>query len=143
VSPNASTDILGRVIAHVLDEISDRPHVLIEGIDAVVYYVPHDAGIAEASANGKLRPNAFAQLQKAGVPVWSVRDFGDADYLLTSGDAFREALMLDQLTRLAGEQHWSGWLGRYWATRNREAMIASLATGIQSRDLQRRLSRVR
>ena len=54
VSPHAGTDIVGRVIAHVLDDISDRPHVLIEGIDGVVYYVPHDASIAEARANGIL-----------------------------------------------------------------------------------------
>jgi len=143
VSPNAGTDILGRVIAHVLDDISDRPHVLIEGIDSVVYYVPHDPSIAEARANGKLRPNAFVQLAKAGAPVWTVRDFGDADCLLTNRDAFRAALILNQPTRLAGQQHWSGWLGRYWATRNRETMIASMATGRQSSHLQRRLSRVR
>jgi hypothetical protein len=143
VSPNAGTGIIGRVIAHVLDDISDRPHVLIEGIDGVVYYVPHDPSIAEARANGELRPNAFVQLQKAGAPVWTVRDFGDADRLVTSGDAFRAALILDQPARLASQQHWSGWLGRYWATRNRETMMASLATGIQSRDLLGRLSRFR
>jgi hypothetical protein len=140
VSPHTGTDILGRVIAHVLDEISDRPHVLIEGIDGVVYYLPHDASIAEARANGKLPPNAFVQLHKAGAPVWTVRDFGDADRLLTSGDAFRTALILDQPTCLSGQGHWSGWLGRYWATRNREAMIASMAIGIQSSHLQRRHS---
>jgi hypothetical protein len=132
VSPNAATDIVGRVIAHVLDEISDRPHVLIEGIDGVVYYVPHDANIAEARATGKLRPNAFVQLQKSGAPVWTVRDFGDADRLLTSGDAFRAALIFDQPTRLAGQQHWSGWLGRYWATRSREKIMASKSTAIES-----------
>ena len=143
VPPNAGTDIIGRVIAHVLDDISDRPHVLIEGIDGVVYYVPHDPSIAEARANGKLRPNAFVELHKDGAPLWTVRDFGDADCLLTNGDAFRAALILDQPTRLAGQEHWSGWLGRYWATRNREAMIASMATGIQSSHLQRRPSRVR
>jgi Protein of unknown function (DUF3363) len=142
VSPNDGTDISGRVIAHVLDEISDRPHVLIEGIDGVVYYVPHDPSIAEARANGKLRPNAFVQLHAAGAAVWTVRDFGDADGLLTNGDAFRAVLILDQPTHLAGQQHWSGWLGRYWATRNRETMITSIATGMQSSP-QRRPSRGR
>jgi type IV secretory pathway VirD2 relaxase len=142
VSSNPGTDIVGRVIAHVLDEISDRPHVLIEGIDGVVYYVPDDAGIAEARANGGLRPNAFVQLQRAGSPLWTARDFGDADCLLTNRGSFKAALTLAQPT-VACDQHWSGWLGRYWATRNWETMMASMATGIQSSHLQRRSSRVR
>jgi hypothetical protein len=142
VSPNAGTDILGRVIAHMLDDISDRPHVLIEGIDGVVYYVPHDPSIAEARAHGKLRPNAFVQLSKAGAPVSTLRDFGDADRLLTNRNAFHTALTVAQPT-VACDEHWSGWLGRYWAARNRETMIASIATSIQSSQRQRQPSRGR
>jgi hypothetical protein len=142
VSPHAGTDIVGRVIAHVLDEISDRPHVLIEGIDGVVYYLPHDASIAEARANGKLRPNALVELHKGGAPVLTVRDFGDADRLLTNRDAFHAAPTVAQ-PAVGCDEHWSGWLGRYWAARNREAMIASMAASIQSSHRQRQSSRGR
>ncbi len=59
VTPDSHAEIDGRVIAHVLDQVSDRPHALIEGVDGIVSYIPHDSVIAEARANGKVRPKCI------------------------------------------------------------------------------------
>jgi hypothetical protein len=118
VTPNSTAEIDGRVIAHVLDPVSDRPHALIEGVDGVVYYIPHDSVIAEARAHGKLRPNAFIQLRTeivGGLPGRTVEDLRDADQLLSNRAYLRSAIHgLVQRGILDEPAHfWSGWLGRY------------------------------
>jgi hypothetical protein len=118
LTADSTKEIVGRVIAHVLDEASDRPHALIEGVDGVVYYVPHDPAIAEARAHGKLKPNAFVQLRNIAVAGRSGRvvdDFGDAERFLTNRALFKS--VLGRLLRRGVEDdqqvQWSGWLGRY------------------------------
>jgi hypothetical protein len=118
LTPDSTKEIVGRVIAHVLDEASDRPYALIEGVDGVVYYVPHDAAIAEARAHNKLKPNSFVQLRNiagAGRSGRVVDDFGDADRFLANDALFKS--VLGRLLRrgvLDDQQvQWSGWLGRY------------------------------
>lgn len=39
LTPDTTAEIDRRVIAHVLDEISGRPHALIEGVEGIVYKV--------------------------------------------------------------------------------------------------------
>ena len=126
LTPDATTEIDGRVIAHVLDQISDRPHALIEGIDGVVYYVPHDAIIAEARANGKLKPNSFVQLRTesmGGQSLRTVKDLGDADQLLLNRVNLRGTIRRLVQRGILDEQaaSWSGWLGRYHAVLREEA----------------------
>ncbi len=126
---DAVTGIDGRVIAHVLDEISDRPHAIIEGIDGVVYYVPHDAAIAEARANGRLKPNSFIQLRAVtlgGLPAHTVEDLGDADQILSNRTYITStARRLVQRGILEDQSYsWSGWLGRYHAAMREEAKSA-------------------
>jgi type IV secretory pathway VirD2 relaxase len=117
LTPDATAEIDGRVIAHALDEISDRPHALIEGVDGVVYYVPHDPVISEARANGKLKPNSFVQLRTASVggqPVRIVEDLGDADQILSNRAYFMRTIRRVLQCGIAEDQQpWSGWLGRY------------------------------
>lgn len=82
LQPGSSVEIEERVIAHVLDDVSDQPHVLIEGVDGAVYYLRHDAAIAAARANGRLKPNAFVQIHRADDSADSsldVEDLSDAD----------------------------------------------------------------
>jgi type IV secretory pathway VirD2 relaxase len=118
LTEDTTKEIVGRVVAHVLDEASDRPHALIEGVDGVVYYVAHDAAIAEARAAGKLKPNAFVQLRNiavAGRSGRAVDDFGDADRLLANRPLFKSVLgrLLPQGVLDDQQVPWSGWLGRY------------------------------
>jgi type IV secretory pathway VirD2 relaxase len=118
LTPDSTKEIVGRMVAHVLDEASDRPHALIEGVDGVVYYVAHDAAIAEARANGKLKPNAFVQLRNIAVAGRSGRvvdDFGDAERFLANRALFKTVIgRLLQRGMLDDQRvHWSGWLGRY------------------------------
>jgi type IV secretory pathway VirD2 relaxase len=125
LTPDANAEIDGRVIAHVLDEISDRPHALIEGVDGVVYYVPHDPAIAEARANGNLKPNSFFQLRTESVkarPVRTVQDLGDADHILSNGSYFKNMIRRRLQRGVLNEQtqSWSGWLGRYHAAMREE-----------------------
>ena len=126
LTPDANAEIEGRIIAHVLDEITDRPHALIEGIDGTVYYVSHDPVIAEARANGKLRPGSFVRVRttSAGtLPVRTVEDLGDADQVLSNRAYFQSATKrTSQRGILQDEvQSWSGWLGRYHAALRRAA----------------------
>jgi hypothetical protein len=126
VTPDSTAAIDGRVIAHVLDQVSDRPHALIEGVDGIVYYVPHDSVIAEARANGKVRPNAFIRIRTeivGGLAARTVEDLGDADQLLSDRAYLRGAIhrlvqrgILDEPANF-----WSGWLGRYHQALRNEA----------------------
>jgi hypothetical protein len=129
VTPDATAEIDGRVIAHVLDEISDRPHALIEGVDGVVYYIPHDPSIAEGRANGRLKPNSFVQLRTesiGGRPMRTLEDLGDAEELLSNPSQFKRTIRqpTQRGIRQQQEHHWSGWLGRYYAAVRNEAGTA-------------------
>jgi hypothetical protein len=120
IASDTVEEIDGRVIAHILDEMSDRPHALIEGVDGVAYCIPHDEAIAEARANGKLKPNAFIQLRTDyanGETLRSVHDLGNADQLLSNREYLGKAVARLSLQGSPQEhaQSWSGWLGRYHA----------------------------
>ena len=120
VQPDASVDIDGRVIAHVLDDVSDQPHALVEGADGVVYYLPHDAAISAARANGKLKPNSFAEFRSTETSegfARTVEDLGDADQLLSNRPYLRRTVrrLIQQGILDDQSQGWSGWLGRYQA----------------------------
>jgi hypothetical protein len=133
LTPDATAEIDGRVIAHVLDEISDRPHALIEGVDGVVYYVPHDPAIADARANGGIKPNSFVQIRMEHLGSRlsrTVEDLGDADRLLTNRDYLGRTLR--RLLRLGivreNDPSWSGWLGRYHTSLQEVARIEMTLT---------------
>jgi hypothetical protein len=125
VQPGSSVEIQGRVIAHVLDDMSDQPYVLVEGVDGVVYYLPHDSAIAAARANGKLKPNSFVQFQSTnsgGDSVRTVEDLGNAEEILSNPAYFKRTLRrLVQRGILQDQNEWSGWLGRYHVAVRKEA----------------------
>jgi len=127
VASDTVEEIDGRVIAHVLDEMSDRPHALIEGVDGVAYYVPHDDAMAEARANGELKPNSFVQIrteQTDGEAQRTVVDLGDADKLCSNQTYLKDAARRLHQGSLLGDPAtcWSGWLGRYHAALRAEVM---------------------
>jgi hypothetical protein len=129
VQPGSSTDIDGRIVAHVLDDVSDQPYVLVEGVDGVVYYLPHDSAIAAARANGKLKPNSFAEfrsIDSSGGSARTVEDFGDADEILSSRNYLKGTVRrLIQRGILQDQNEWSGWLGRYHVAVRREAGLGA------------------
>lgn len=126
VGPDTPAEISGRVIGHVLDEVSDRPHALIEGVDGIAYYVPHDDAIMRARANGQLQVNAFVQLRTDTAPsggaMRTVEDFGDAEQILSDRQYLRSAVrrLVQRGILDSPSQRWSGWLGRYQAAIGRE-----------------------
>lgn len=141
LTPDATAEIDGRVIAHVLDEMSDRPHALIEGVDGVVYYVPHDPVISEARANGRLKENSFVQLRiesMGGQSLRTVKDLGNADEVLsnrvhlrsTIGRLVQRGILDDQATS------WSGWLGRFHAAVRGEAKTTDRAERLHRRHVE-------
>ena len=104
--------------------MSDQPHVLVEGVDGVVYYLAHDSAIAAARANGKLKPNSFVQFRSTnsgGDSVRTVDDLGDADEILYNRTYLKRTLgRLVQRGIIQDQNEWSGWLGRYQAAIRRE-----------------------
>jgi type IV secretory pathway VirD2 relaxase len=131
VASDTEEEIDGRVIAHVLDEMSDRPHALIEGVDGVAYYVPHDEAIGEARANGKLRPNAFVQLRTEHTENETHRtvvDLGDADQLLSDPQYLKTAagrIVQRGACEDDPARFWGGWLGRYHAALQNELAVST------------------
>jgi hypothetical protein len=130
MQPGASAPIEGRVIAHVHDDLSDQPHVLVEGVDGVVYYLPHDSAIAAARACGRLKPNSFVRLRSPDIgeePAAAVEDLGDADQLLSNRPYLRRTVrrLVPQGILDTPSQNWSGWLGRYQAAICRESDAVS------------------
>lgn len=112
VRPERSNQIAGRVITHVLDDVTQQPHALVEGIDGVVYYLPHGPGLSAARANGQAKPDSFVILAGAGEEV---EDFGDAKNLLNDRHALKSLTRRLAQRGLLPDQSvsWSGWLGEF------------------------------
>jgi hypothetical protein len=107
-------ELYGRVLVHGEEEMSGRPYMLLEGTDANVHYILHDARVQSARHEGKLRPGSFISVRRrsAGSRL-AIQDFGDAEALL-SGTGKLETLTRSLLTAsgVDGSADWGGWLGR-------------------------------
>ena len=79
------TQLQGRVLAHGQEEYSDRMYLIIEGVDGNVHFLYQTDEIQKARAEGRLRVNSFARIQKdfseEGRPLLHVDDLGDASEL--------------------------------------------------------------
>jgi hypothetical protein len=106
----------GRVLAHVYDDLTGAPQMILEGTDARVHFIRHTPAMEAMRQEGQLKPNSFVSLErtardKAFVPL-RVQDFGDAEKYLSSGMK-RSLRRLIQRGVVPVEQGYSGWLGRY------------------------------
>jgi type IV secretory pathway VirD2 relaxase len=105
----------GRVISHGEDEATGRTYMLLEGTDGKVHFVPHSREMTEAWAAGRLQPNEFARLRRAGADRrLEVTGLGDAEKLLEDRRYFLStAARLVRRGVLPELSTTSGWLGCY------------------------------
>jgi type IV secretory pathway VirD2 relaxase len=112
------TRLEGRVLAHGLEEYSDRMYLIIEGVDGKVNFLYQTDEIQNARRQGQLRVNSFARIEKQfseeGRPSLRVEDLGDASELLKNNAYLRNAaLTLIQQGVSRVDRTWTGWLGEY------------------------------
>ncbi len=107
----------GRVLVHGQDEPSGNSYLMVEATNAIVYYVPYTREIEEVRSQGGLKANSFIRLRKMsmnGLPGVEVKDFGNADAILSNRPHLREKVEhLASLGVSPQKDGWSGWLGRY------------------------------
>src|SRR5262245_119667 len=89
--------------------------LLLEGTDGKVHFIYHAREITDAWAGGRLRPNSFVRLRRAGPGQdLGLVDLGDADKLLTDKQHFLStAARLLKRGILPTVSTTIGWLGRY------------------------------
>lgn len=106
------TELRGRVLGHVDNEVSDRVYMVLEGTDGIVHFLPHAATLETHRAHGDLKPNHFVSLNQ-GPEGLGVHDHGDADSLLK-----RTPMLALPSEVVAATQGWRGWLGSFHARLN-------------------------
>lgn len=102
----------GRVLAHVNDDLTGAPQLILEGADGKVHFIRHTAGIEKLRAAGQLKPNHFVSFERAENKL-KIEDHGDARAYLAS-DRFRQSSKrLVQRGVLPAKSERGGWLGSY------------------------------
>lgn len=113
---NDITHLEGRVIAHIHDDATGAPHMILEGTDARVNFIRHTPAMEQMRQQGKLAPNHFVTLcrPEEGHGVLRVDDMGDADKYLASPHMRDSARRLIQRGIIFAEYgEYGGWLGKY------------------------------
>ncbi len=107
-------ELYGRVLVHGEEEMTGRAYMLVEGTDASVHYILHDAQVQSARRQGQLRPGSFICLRRRGRSRLAIQDLGDAEALVSSTQKL-DALARSPLTASggSGSGNWGGWLGRF------------------------------
>jgi hypothetical protein len=107
----------GRVLVHGQDELTGRNYLMLEGIDAKVYFVNYTREMEEARSRGELQTNSFVRLRRLPMDrgtVLDVKDLGEAEKLLGNSAHLRKtAQALLQRGIMPSEDGWGGWLGRF------------------------------
>lgn len=99
---------------------------MLEGTDGQIHFVQYTPEMEAARSQGQLRTNSFVKLRRilsadAGA-ITDIKEFGDANALLTSRHYFRaEAQRLTNSGIVPSEDGWGGWLGEYQRTLRRAA----------------------
>jgi hypothetical protein len=138
------TSVEGRVLVHGQDEQTGRNYLMLEGIDAKVYFIQYTREMEEARSRGELRTNSFVRLQKlSDKAILDVDDLGDAERLLKNLHHLSEtarAFLKRGITPT--EDGWGGWLGRYQcALREVTSEMEERKTGDQTGIRDRRRDR--
>jgi type IV secretory pathway VirD2 relaxase len=107
----------GRVLGHGHEEVSDRPYLLLEGVDGRIHLLWQNPQIEAKRRQGLLGVNSFARIEKhlaGGRSFLTVLDFGNSWKLLQNDAYFRQAaerLLQSGVQRV--DPSWGGWLGAY------------------------------
>jgi len=102
----------GRVLAHVHDDMTGKPQMILEGTDWNVHFIQHTPAMQRLLADGHLKPNHFVSFERMGSQL-RIEDHGDAETYLHSGHLRQAACLLIQPGIVPTEIEYGGWLGRY------------------------------
>lgn len=107
----------GRVLGHGHEENSDRPYLLLEGVEGKIHLLSQSAEIQAARRQGQLRVNSFVRIERRFADnrlSLSIVDLGDSRKLLQNDAYFRNAaLHLLKRGMLEIGLFWGGSLGEY------------------------------
>jgi hypothetical protein len=107
----------GRVLAHVFDDATGAPQMILEGTDARVHFIRHTATMEQMRQDGGLKQNSFVSMNRAASSdadmLLVIDDHGDAEVYLSSPalKKFSSRLVKRGIIDLSAE--YSGWLGKY------------------------------
>jgi hypothetical protein len=102
----------GRVLAHVHDDLTGAPQIILEGTDCKVHFMRHTPTMEKLRAGGHLQPNHFVSFERIG-SRFRIEDHGDAEAYLSSDHLRQTARGLTQRGITPSETEHKGWLGRY------------------------------
>ena len=109
----------GRVLAHVYDDATGAPQMILEGTDAHVHFIRHTPMMEQMRQGGSLKPNSFVSLNRIeadqGEQLLKIADHGDAETYLSSRHMRKSANRLIQRGIIANTEY-GGWLGKYHRT---------------------------
>jgi hypothetical protein len=107
------THLEGRVIAHFHDDATGAAHMILEGTDARIHFIRHNADIEDMRHRGALRPNCFVTISRQSNIDLAVviADLGDVEHYLVAA-SLKQSVKQPAQQRLV-ENELSGWLGRY------------------------------
>ena len=102
----------GRVLAHVQDDLTGSPQMILEGTDSRVHFIRHTPVMEDLRANGHLKTNAFVSFTRNGDSL-KIKDHGDAHAYLSSDHVRQTAKRLIQRGIVPTQTNYDGWLGAY------------------------------
>ncbi|MFN0160970.1 MAG: DUF3363 domain-containing protein [Burkholderiales bacterium] len=102
----------GRVLAHVHDDMTGKPQMILEGTDGKVHFIRYTPAMERLRADGHLKPNHFVSFESISSKL-RIEDHGDAETHLHSDRLRQAARRLIQRGVLPTEIEYGGWLGRY------------------------------
>jgi hypothetical protein len=103
----------GRVLAHVHDDLTGAPQMILEGTDGKVHFIRHTAGMQKLRADGHLTPNSFASFERVEDTL-KIEDLGDAQAYLFSDHLRQTSKRLVQRGVVPSKTNFAGWLGAYY-----------------------------
>lgn len=107
---NDVTELRGRVLGHVDNDVTGRVYMVLEGTDGAIHFLPHTATLERQRAEGSLRPGHFVSLERKQTRLL-IDDLGDADALLKTQKVF--PALPNEIPAVG--QGWHGWLGSFHA----------------------------
>ncbi len=115
--PRDIENLEGRVIAHVYDDTTGAPQMILEGTDAHVHFIRHTPAMEQMRHEGGLKPNNFVSMERVGSSetdlLLKITDHGDAETFLSSTAMKKSANRLIQRGIIAPNADYAGWLGKY------------------------------
>jgi hypothetical protein len=103
----------GRVLAHVHDDLTGAPQMILEGTDAKVHFIRHTEAMEQMRTMGQLKPNNFVSFERAE-NKFKIEDQGDARSYLSSDRLRQTSKRLIQRGILPVETECGGWLGDFY-----------------------------